>query len=288
MKAAVALLKARGLAKAALRSASPDAVFSTGGYSAGPVVSGARSLGIPYVIHEANSVPGRSNLIFAKEARAFTTLFRSTEKYAPGVRCQRVGQPIRRELREAVASRAAEPDLVLCIGGSQGSEFLNGCVPRAFAGELLSGVRLLIASGPKNFETTQKVVDGLGIGDRVTVKPYLETSEMVDVYCRAALVIGRSGGTLAELAMFGIPSVLVPLPSAAGDHQLHNAEEFVAMKAATLLTQSNATPSAIAEAVGEWLGNEGMRESAQAALQAWDLPDATGTIYGLLGDCSIV
>lgn len=286
VKAALALLKARGMAKAALKSASPDAVFSTGGYSAGPVVSGARSLGISYVIHEANSVPGRSNLIFAKEARAFTTLFKSSERYAPGVKCQRVGQPIRSELRDAVSKRSPEPDLVLCIGGSQGSEFLNGCVPRAFAGEGLAGARLLIASGPKNFETTQKVVDGLGIGGRVTVKAYLETPEMVDAYCRAAVVIGRSGGTLAELAMFGIPSVLVPLPTSAGDHQLHNAEEFVAMNAATLLNQADATPSAISEAVGGWLGDGLRRESARSALQAWDLPDATSTIYRLLGDCS--
>ncbi|MBC8065016.1 MAG: UDP-N-acetylglucosamine--N-acetylmuramyl-(pentapeptide) pyrophosphoryl-undecaprenol N-acetylglucosamine transferase [Chlorobia bacterium] len=282
LKSAMALLKARGLARAALKLANPDAVFSTGGYSAGPVVSGARSLGIPYLIHEANSVPGRSNLIFAKEARAFTTLFKSTERFAPEVRCQRVGQPVRSELRSAVGKRSPEPDLVLCIGGSQGSEFLNGCVPRAFAGSQLLAVRLLIASGPKNFETTQKVVTGLGIGDRVTVWPYLETDEMLDAYCRATVVIGRSGGTLAELAMFGIPSVLVPLPTSAGDHQLHNAEEFVDMNASILLNQADATPSAVSDAVAGWLGDAGRLESAQIALHAWDLPDATETIYGLL------
>lgn len=282
LKAALALLKARGMAKAALKAASPDAVFSTGGYSAGPVVSGARSLGIPYLIHEANSVPGRANLMFAKEARAFTTLFKSTERYAPGIKCQRVGQPIRSELRSAVGKRNSEPELVLCIGGSQGSEFLNGCVPRAFAGDALASARLLIASGPKNFETTQKVVDSLGIGARVTVKAYLETPEMLDAYCRATVVIGRSGGTLAELAMFGIPSVLVPLPTSAGDHQLHNAEEFVAMNAATLLNQAEATPSAVSEAALGWLESPSRRESACVALQAWDLPNATEKIYGLL------
>lgn len=286
LKAALALLKARGMAKSALKSASPDAVFSTGGYSAGPVVAGAKALRIPYAIHESNSVPGRANLLFARDARAFTTVFTATERYAPGVRCHRTGQPIRRELREAVAKRRPESDFVFCIGGSQGSEFLNGCVPRAFAGQDLSSARLLIASGPKNLETTQKVVDGLGIGDRVTVKPYLNTSEMMDAYSRATVVIGRSGGTLAELAMFGIPSVLVPLPTSAGDHQLHNAEEFVAMNAATLLNQADATPSAVSEAVAGWLGDGLRRESARSALQAWDLPDATSTIYGLLGDCS--
>lgn len=282
VKAALALLKARGLARKALELASPDVVFATGGYSAGPVVSGAKAIGIPFVIHESNSVPGRANLMFAKEARALTTVFKATERYAPGVKCHRAGQPIRKELREAVANRQPEPDFVFCIGGSQGSEFLNGCVPRAFAGEALGSARLMIASGPKNLETTQKVVDGLGIGDRVSVKPYLDTSEMLDAYSRATVVIGRSGGTLAELAMFGIPSVLVPLPSAAGNHQLHNAEEFVSMNAATLLNQSDATPSAVSEAVSGWLADGLRRESARTALLNWDLPNATETIYGLL------
>jgi len=282
MKALVALLQARSQAKGTLRAWKPDVVFSTGGYSAGPVVAAALTLGIPYCIHSADSVPPRSNLMFAKEAKAFTTLFRSTERFAPDIKCQRVGQPIRRELREAVPRRAPEADLVLCIGGSQGSEFLNGCVLRAFAGDQLASVRLLIASGPKNFETTQKVVDGLGIGSRVTVKPYLQTEEMLDAYCRASVVVGRSGGTLAELAMFGIPSVLVPLPSSASDHQLHNAEEFAEMHAATLLPQADATPSAMADAIAGWLGDAGRRAEAEKTLKSWDLPDATERIYVLV------
>ncbi len=282
IQALAALLKSRGFAKKKMHSWQPDAVFSTGGYSAGPVISAARSLGIRYFLHEANSVPGRSNLIFAKQARAFTTLFKSTAKFAAGIHCQRVGQPIRQELLDAVVRRAPELDFVLCVGGSQGSEFLNGCIPRAFTGSSLSNVRLLIASGPKNFATTTKIVESLGISDRVTVKPYLPTEEMLDAYCRASLVIGRSGSTLAELAMFGIPSVLVPLPNSAGDHQLHNAKEFVDMKAAILLTQAEATPSAVGEAVSHWLSDAKARSIAQAALRDWSLDNATETIYELI------
>lgn len=282
MKALLALLKSKSLAKTALKAWAPDAVFSTGGYSAGPVVAAAQALGIPYFIHSADSVPPRSNQMFAKQAKAFTTLFKSTERYVPDIRCQRVGQPIRRELREAVSQRSPEPDLVLCIGGSQGSEFLNGCVPRAFAEDTLASYRLLIASGPNNFETTSTTVQSLGIGGRVTVKPYLETPEMLDAYCRAAVVVGRSGGTLAELAMFGIPSVLVPLPNSANGHQLHNAEEFVEMHAATLLPQADATPVTMAAAIASWIEEAEKREKAATVLKAWDMPNATETIYALI------
>ena len=282
LKALVKLLRAKGMATSALARWKPDAVFSTGGYSAGPVIAASRALGIPYCIHEGNSVPGRSNLMFAKEAHAFTTLFKSTEKHAPGIKCIRVGNPIRRELRDAAVRRQPEPDLVLCVGGSQGSEFLNGCVPRAFAGESLARARLLISSGPNNFESTSKIVGSLGVAGRADVKSYLSTEEMLDAYGRAAVVVGRSGSTLAEIAMFGIPSVLVPLPSAAGNHQFHNAMEFVEMNAATLLPQQEATPSAVAEAIAAWLGDDARLMAARSALQAWDLPKATETIYGHL------
>ena len=276
------LAKAKRMAATELRRAGAEAVFSTGGYSAGPVVASARSIGIPYFIHEANSVPGRANLLFAKQAKAFTTLFKSTAKYTPGVNCTRVGQPIRREFRQACSNRKAEPDFVLCVGGSQGSEFLNGCVPRAFAGTTLGETRLLLASGPKNFDTTKRMVDELGIADRVAVKPYLETTEMLEAYQRASVVIGRSGSSLAEFAVFGIPSVLIPLPTSAGDHQLHNAEEFVDMNAATLIRQSDASPSSVAEAVASWISDSSRRTTAESALQEWDIPDATERIWRLI------
>lgn len=79
-KAAAAILKSRMMAKAALRAARPSVVFSTGGYSAGPVVSAARSLKIPYMLHEANSAPGRSNLLFAKEAFVVGTVFETPKQ----------------------------------------------------------------------------------------------------------------------------------------------------------------------------------------------------------------
>jgi len=281
-QALLKLIQARSLAKKSLRRLDPDVVFSTGGYSAGPVVAAARSLGIPYCIHEANSVPGRSNLMFAREASAFTTVFKSTPKYAPGLECSRVGQPIRQELRDVVASRAPSEPTVLVIGGSQGSEFLNGSVPRAATAENLQGVNFIHASGPKNFETTYRLVESLGLGERYRVAPYLETEQMVEAYQKATLVVGRSGGTLAELAMFGLPSVLVPLPTSAGDHQLHNAEEFVEMSAATLLRQDHATPEQIAEAIFGWVDDSARRSSAEVALKAWDVPDATARIYAVI------
>jgi UDP-N-acetylglucosamine--N-acetylmuramyl-(pentapeptide) pyrophosphoryl-undecaprenol N-acetylglucosamine transferase len=270
----VLLVKATGAAKRELRQRRPDAVFSTGGYSAAPVMAAARSLGIPFTIHESNSVPGRANRMFASAAGGFTCTFKSTvQLVAGGVR---TGQPIRRELREAAAKpvSASGTGLVVGIGGSQGSEFLNSVVPQA-APLLKSDAQILLASGKNNYErfvAEYRSVKGLRI------VPYLETAELVDAYGNATVAVARSGGTVAEFALFGLPSVLIPLPTSADNHQLRNAQEFVEFGGAILLEQSEATPERLAASLDRWLESPAAREKASAALRKWDAPDATERI----------
>ncbi|MFZ4508709.1 MAG: UDP-N-acetylglucosamine--N-acetylmuramyl-(pentapeptide) pyrophosphoryl-undecaprenol N-acetylglucosamine transferase [Fimbriimonas sp.] len=276
----VGLLRSIGLAKNALRAAKPDIVFSTGGYSAAPVMSAARSLRIPYAIHEANSVPGRSNRMFGRQARAFTTTFRSTGGHRLGFPTIRTGHPIRAELRAAAHSVAREPRSILVVGGSQGSAFLNETVPEA-ARLLASGYQVLHASGRANFDATAARAQGI---EGYHVVPYLESAELTEAYRTCTIAIGRSGGTLAEFAMFGLPSVLIPLPTSADDHQLHNAREFEMMEASTVLPQSQASPQAIADAIRGWTEAPARCERAAVALREWDVPDATQRILAnLLG-----
>lgn len=268
------LLKATGSAKKALRERRPDAVFSTGGFSAAPIVAAARSLGIPYAIHETNSVPGRSNRMFASKAAAVTCTFKSTVDILPGA--IRTGQPIRRELREAAKEPRTERagDLVVVIGGSQGSEFLNTVVPRV-PSFLRERCEILLATGRGNFDrvfSENREVSGLRLA------PYLETAEIVDAYRNASIAVARSGGTVAEFALFGLPSVLVPLPTSADNHQLRNAREFVELGGAILVEQKDASPEALAEAIDHWLGSRDLRTRAAASLMQWDVPDATDRI----------
>jgi UDP-N-acetylglucosamine--N-acetylmuramyl-(pentapeptide) pyrophosphoryl-undecaprenol N-acetylglucosamine transferase len=163
----------------------------------------------------------------------------------------------------------------LGLGGSQGSVFLNESLI-ATAPLLKSKAEVLLATGRGNFEVCSDQVHKSGA--RVTLAPYLETNELVNAYERAAVAVARSGGTVAEFAVFGLPSVLIPLPSSADDHQLRNAEEFVAMGGALLVQQDRCTPGALAEAIDHWLGSPDARASARVSLQQWDVPDATERI----------
>lgn len=283
-KAVSRLLRARKMAKKYLEAAKADVVFSTGGYSAGPILAAARSLGVPYVIHDGNSVPGRANRMFGKQASAFLTTFFATERFYKDRPVIRTGQPIRKQLREAALTGSAGVSpaqggraTILVVGGSQGSAYLNEAVPTAVATMEIE-VEVIHASGPTNFAETSARVKGLNL-DNYRVEPYLDSDAMTDAYCRADLVVCRSGGTLAELALFGIPSVLVPLPTSADAHQLYNAVEFRDMGAATIAEQEPAPYSNMIAGVRHWLGDSARRGDASKKLREWDVPDATERIW---------
>ncbi len=272
-RAAARLLRATGDAKRAFRADRPDVVFSTGGYSAAPVMAAARALGIPYVIHEGNSMPGRTTRMFAPGAAAVACTFRTTVGRLPGA--VRTGHPVRRELR-AAALRRAETPLVVVVGGSQGARFLNQEVPAA--ARKIQGLSWLHASGPGQFEEFKDAAKGI---EGYELVPFIEADRLADAYAHAMLAVARSGSTLAEFAVFRLPSVLVPLPSSADDHQRFNAREFAEMGAAIVCEQEGGD---LTGAIREWVEDSARRVAAEKALSEWDIPDATARLATIIED----
>ena len=283
MRAMVNLVRASGMARKALQTYNPAVVFSTGGYSSAPVVRAARSLGIPYVLHEANSIPGRSIRMFAQGAKAVAITFKRSESEFPDCRVVRTGLPVRKELREMAREPKPTPQhpVAFVFGGSQGSQFLNEHMPAIAKLMKDDSIDWLHSTGPKNVDGVKKEVQALGL-EHYTCEPYLQGKAMGQAYQYATVVICRSGGSLAELAVFGLPSVLVPLPSAAANHQYHNAKEFSDMGAAIIQTEDQFEPNRFAASIREWLASPERREKARAALRAWDVPDATERIVALV------
>ncbi|RYG21803.1 UDP-N-acetylglucosamine--N-acetylmuramyl-(pentapeptide) pyrophosphoryl-undecaprenol N-acetylglucosamine transferase [bacterium] len=274
-RALIRLLRASGGAKRSMRRDRPDVVFSTGGYSAAPVMAAARSLGIPYVIHEGNSIPGRTMRMFAPKATTVCCTFRTTLEHLPNA--VRTGHPVRRELREAAQNREETP-LVVVVGGSQGARFLNEGVPQA--ARSLSGLQWLHATGPAQYDAFKDAAKGI---EGYELLPYIEADRLSGAYAHAMLAVARSGSTLAEFAAFRLPSVLVPLPTSADDHQRHNALEFVKIGAATLCEQGK---DDLAAAIREWTSDESKRLAAQTALAEWDIPDATSRLATIIEEAA--
>ncbi len=222
-RAAAGLWAARRLA----RAFAPDVVVGFGGFASLPGCAAARTLGVPLVLHEGNAFPSRVNRWFASSSALFVA---AQEEALAHVRARKslvVPFPVREERmdREEALDRLGLPPsavVTLVMGGSQGSLALNRAVPDAFdhliTPATLEGPHVVLHStGPRWTEEVRQRVTSPAYHPR----PYLDATL---AWSAAALAITRAGvGTLSEAAYHSVPTVMVPLPTAAEDHQLHNA-----------------------------------------------------------------
>lgn len=288
LKSLAALLKVTTQVKSHMAGRGFDAVFATGGYSAAPVLNAARKLGVPLVLHEQNSVPGRTNQIMGRYAFAVCTAFKATSKHFPADKVKRVGMPIRQVLRESAAQgrlpvgQSAHPS-ILVMGGSQGSQALNDMALSTalrMADRPLSWTHI---TGLTHFESTMESLARMGIRSEYSVKSYLQAPELAGTLCQSDVAVCRSGaGTLAELAAFRRPSVLVPYPAAFHDHQYYNALEFAELGAADIIRQEDLDPAVLESRILGWLNDPERVDAARKVLAEWDVPDAVDLVLDIV------
>ncbi len=216
------------------RNRKPKAVFSMGGYVAGPVMIAARLSGIPIVVMEPNAVPGLTNRRMGKWIAKALLSFPETLRYFPEGRAEVTGMPVREEFfKIQPRDEPRVPFTILITGGSRGSRTLNEAARGSwnhFAQRML--VRILHQCGTEMFSALDGDFRGSGVSGEVT--PFIK--DMPHAFDSADLIICRSGAsTVSELAAAGKPSILVPFPFAADDHQLRNAEAMVRAGAARLV-----------------------------------------------------
>lgn len=262
----------------------PDAVLAMGGFtSAGPALA-ARTMRIPVFLHEANSIPGRANRFLAPFAREVFVMFRGAINRLNHKRVTVTGMPVRSEFQpgDPAAARMAlglEPDrdVLLIMGGSQGATAINDAamasVPKFL--EARPDLQFLHLTGLKDIERCAEFWRGSGA--RAVVTPFL--SEMDTGLSAATVAISRSGASsLAEFAAMRLPSILVPYPIAADDHQVHNARAFVQAEAAQMILQSQLSPSTIVPLALELIENGSKRARMAEALGQWHAPDCADQI----------
>lgn len=271
--------------RAVLRREDPDLVVGTGGYVSAPVVWAATLRGIPAVIQEQNAYPGLATRWLARRARQVHLGFPEAEKYikpGPDTRVFVSGNPIqpppaqrlgRQEAKRRLGFAPDEP-LVLVMGGSQGALPINRAVKEALeGGRWPPGVQLLWQTGAA---THDRFADQSHPGS-VVVEAFIDPIERA--YSAADLVLSRSGAmTVAEVMAWGLPAVLIPLPTAAAGHQLRNARALAAAGAALLLEQAGLTGATLGARVGELLAEPARLADVGRAAQARSLPRAVSEI----------
>ena len=228
----------------------PDMVFSKGGYGSLPTVFWSWIFQVPIFMHESDIAPGLTNKILSKFAKEIFTSFPDTEYFSPSKMIQ-VGNPIRKELTggskidaERIFYLQNNKPIILIVGGSQGSQKINELILTILP-EFLANFELIHQAGPKNFKQVQAETEGM-LSEEFRagyhLVPFLEENELKHAYAAADFIISRAGsGSIFEIASYGKPCILIPLPTSAQDHQIKNAMAYAKDGAGIIFEESNLT-----------------------------------------------
>ena len=265
----------------------PAAVLAMGGFTSAPPVFAGKDLGAKTFLHESNTSPGKANRFLSRFVDSAFIGFPEVAARLKTKKTSVTGTPVRAQFSpesrihnpksSCRKTLGLDPNLpvVLVVGGSQGARGLNNLVLSALPLLAQKNWQWLHLTGAADFERVQSTYASLGL--KAVVKPFL--AEMDLALGAATACISRAGASsLAEMAAMRLPSVLVPLPTAADNHQFFNADAFGKTGAAKLLDQKNSPPEKVATAISELAENELVRSQIQTALAQWHAPSAAAEI----------
>jgi UDP-N-acetylglucosamine--N-acetylmuramyl-(pentapeptide) pyrophosphoryl-undecaprenol N-acetylglucosamine transferase len=275
-----------------VNSEHPACVVGTGGYAAGLALGYALAHDIPYVLQEQNTHPGITAKFFSRYASQVHLGFpEARRKISPSKKTEVFdsGNPIEPPPADAFQKGPARVKwgfpatggaVLLVYGGSQGSQAVNEAVARWIDQGLPPGLFMIWATGKANHEKLAHYES-----DRVKVRAYI--APISEAYRAADFALSRAGAmATAELCAWGIPAVVVPLPTAAADHQTENAKALAASGAAEMIRQSDLNTQTLSQAVGSMLTDPGklagMRAKALERARPTAAADIAGHILGLV------
>lgn len=248
----------------------PDVVFATGGYVCAPILIAAKILSIPYVLHDCDAHPGVVSRIFSHDAYALSLAFESAKEYT---RCKNIhvlGNPIREDFKTLTKEKARElldikrDFVILIMGGSSGAKKINDA-----SFELVKKYKdnpdteIIWQTGKKNYEEVRGALERElgGLPSNVILKPYFEN--MAIPLKASDVAISRSGSlSLSELCAAGLPSLLVPYPYAAADHQRINARKMCEMGASVYLDDNDCSGQKLLETFENFVNDKNSLERA--------------------------
>lgn len=295
VKAAVHAVTAGAQSAKILKEFKPDIAIGTGGYVCGPVLQKAAAMGIPVLVHESNAYPGVTTKLLSRSAKAILLPTESARQYLPaGTNAIVTGNPLRQGFsapdREQARRELGVDDrpLVLSFGGSLGARPLNEAMAGVLKRNLEEGrLQFIVGTGRGiNYERTKKLLEDYGVkpdGVHVRVLEYID--DMPRSMAAADLVVSRCGAmTLSELPAMGKPSILIPSPYVAENHQFHNAKALADRGAAVCIEEKDLTDDGLWATIKETVLNpETLARMSEAAAGA-AVSDATERIWQVICD----
>lgn len=262
----------------------PDVVVGTGGYASGPLLRAATAKGIPALIQEQNSYAGITNKILSKKASKICVAYEGMEKYFPKEKIILTGNPIRQDIIDVSTKRAEaqaffkiDPSkrTILVIGGSLGAKAINEAIGADLHKIEQANIQLVWQTGKLYFPTAKTQTERLK-NDHISALEFISRMDLA--YAMADVVISRAGaGAISELCLVQKPCILVPLPSAAEDHQTKNALALVNKKAAILVKDTEAAQILVDTAI-KLINNEEEQKQLITNMKQMAYPNSANVI----------
>lgn len=272
----------------------PDVVFSKGGYASIPTVWAAKVLGIPVVIHESDSRPGRANLWAGKFAAKVALSYPEAATYFKPDKVAITGNPIRSEIINPITNGAyeflkLEPNIpiILILGGSQGATRIND-IFLDLAPELIKSYQIIHQVGKANIVDVNKhlsyVLADSPERERYKAFDYLNETALRMTAGVADLIVSRAGSAIFEFAAWGIPAILIPIPESISHDQRTNAFMYARSGAAAVIEENNLTKSVLTSEINRIIADRELRAKMSEAAKSFAKPEAAKTIAQALID----
>jgi UDP-N-acetylglucosamine--N-acetylmuramyl-(pentapeptide) pyrophosphoryl-undecaprenol N-acetylglucosamine transferase len=267
-----------------MREPRPAALLAMGSYASVGPVTAARRLGVPYVLHEANVIPGRAVRWCARGAAVVGCSFEETRFHLRIPSLTHTGMPLRKELENAaIVARHEWSDVfrVLVMGGSAGAHVLNEVVTEALCHLHRQGktLRVVHLTGNQDRESVQDRYTDAGVEAEVLAF----SSDMGGIYAETDLAICRAGAsTCAELALFKVPALMVPYPYAANDHQTANARALEKAGTADVVAEKDLSAPWLEEYLAAVIDDRRRLDRMRAALKGRVTPNAADRLADLV------
>ncbi len=274
----------------------PDVVFSKGGYAAFPTTVAARILRIPLIVHESDAKPGKANLIASKWARAVATSYPGAAKYFKDVDTKNIaltGNPIRSALFIPVHEGAhnylnLSPDVptILILGGSSGATAINKMILNALP-TLVEKYQVIHQTGEENIEHVQSVA-GVVLQNNPNKDRYKSFSYLNQLALRmsagiSSVVVTRAGsGAIAEVAAWGLPAIVIPIPEEVSHDQTDNAFTYASGGAAVVMKQKNLTPNLLVSEIERIMSSSEIQSQMTESASKFAKPDAARKIAKMI------
>ncbi len=274
----------------------PDVVFGKGGYASFPALFAARILGIPVIIHDSDSIPGRVNLWAGKFAQLVALSYPEAVKYFKPEKTAVTGNPIRREILTPIKTGAFEylnldqsVPVVFIVGGSLGAARINDTMLTILP-KLLDRYQVIHQVGAKNLDECQKrssiILEKNPHKDRYKLFDFLNDTALRMAAGATSLIVSRAGSTIFEIANWGLPSIIIPIPESISHDQTQNAYTYARSGATVVIEEDNLSPSVLLAEITRLMENQNLRVEMAVAAKKYANPDAGRTIaQGLIDVC---